>query len=86
MLKLDLIFHFLFQLRPGINEGYTISRIRFFQWIIVTVDVLDQYSIVDCDSVIEKRSFHWNVSTVSYSLLCLNLKEFPEIGIFYLFY
>ena len=43
------------------------------------MDVLDQYSIVDCDSVIEKHNFHWNGSAVSYSLLCLNWKEFPEI-------
>ena len=45
------------------------------------MDVLDQYSIVDCDSVIEKHSFHWNGPVVSYSLFCLNWKEFPEIGI-----
>ena len=36
------------------------------------VDVLDQYSIVDCDSIIEKRGFHWNGSVVSYSLFYLN--------------
>ena len=45
------------------------------------MDVLDQYSIVDCDSVIEKHNFHWNEPAVSYSLFCLNWKEFPEIGI-----
>ena len=45
------------------------------------MDVLDQYSIVDCDSIIEKHSFHWNGPAVSYSLFCLNWKEFPEIGI-----
>ena len=48
---------------------------------MVTVDVLDQYSIVDCDSIIEKHSLHWNGPTVSYSLFYLNWKEFPEIGI-----
>ena len=31
--------------------------IHFFRGIIVTVEVLDQYSIVDCDSVIEKHIF-----------------------------
>ena len=45
------------------------------------MDVLDQYSIVDCDFVIEKHSFHWNGPVVSYNLFCLNWKEFPEIGI-----
>ena len=45
------------------------------------MDVLDQYSIVDCDSVIEKHSFHWNGPVVSYSFSCLNWKEFPEIWI-----
>ena len=45
------------------------------------MDVLDQYSIVDCDSVIEKHSFHWNGSAASYSLFCLNKKEFLEIWI-----
>ena len=45
------------------------------------MDVLDQYSIVDCDFVIEKNSFNWNRPAVSYRLFCLNLKEFPEIGI-----
>ena len=45
------------------------------------MDVLDQYFIVDCDSVIEKHNFHWNGSIVSYSLFILNWKEFPEIGI-----
>ena len=45
------------------------------------MDVLDQYSIVDCDSVIEKHDFHWNGLVVSYNLFCLNWKEFPEIGI-----
>ena len=32
---------------------------------MVIVDVLDQYSIVDCDSVMEKHNFHYNGSTVS---------------------
>ena len=45
------------------------------------MDVLDQYSIVDYDSVIEKHSFHWNGPAVSYSFSCLNWKEFPEIWI-----
>ena len=49
------------------------------------MDVLDQDSIVDRDSVIEKHNFHWNGPTVSYSLFCLNWKQFPEIGIFDLF-
>ena len=31
--------------------------IRFFQGIIITVDVLDQHSIIDCDSVIKKHNF-----------------------------
>ena len=44
------------------------------------MDVLDQYSIVDYDSVIEKHSFHWNGLAVSYSIFYLNWKEFPEIG------
>ena len=69
---MDLSFHSLFQLWPGINEVQTIFGIHFFQGIIVTVDVLDQYSIVDCDSVIEKHSFHWNGSAVSYSFSYLN--------------
>ena len=46
------------------------------------MDVLDQYSIFDYDSVIEKHSYHWNGPVVSYSLFCFNWKEFPEIGIF----
>ena len=29
----------------------------FFQFITVTVDLLDQYSIFDCDLVFEKRNF-----------------------------
>ena len=45
------------------------------------MDVLDQYSIIDCDSVIEKHSFHWNGLVVSYSFSCLRWKEFPEIWI-----
>ena len=45
------------------------------------MDVLDQYSIVDCDSVIEKHNFHWNGPSVSYILFFLNWKEFLEIGI-----
>ena len=45
------------------------------------MDVLDQYSIVDYDYVIEKQPFHWNGPAVSYSLFCLNWKEFPKIGI-----
>ena len=49
------------------------------------MDVLDQYAIVDCNSVIEKCNFHWNGFDVSYSLFCLNKMEFPEIGIFDLF-
>ena len=81
MYKLDLIFHSLFQLWPVINEVQTIFGIRFFQGIIVTVDVLDQYSIIDCDYGIEKHSFHWNRSAVSYSFSCLNRKEFHEIWI-----
>ena len=48
---------------------------------MVTMDVLDQCSIVDCDSVIEKHNFHWIRPAVSYSLFFLNWKEFPEIGI-----
>ena len=28
-----------------------------FQFITVTMDMLDQYSIIDCDSVFEKRNF-----------------------------
>ena len=54
---MHLNFYSLFQLRPGINEVQTIFGIHFFQGIIVIVDVLDQYSIVDCDFVIEKHSF-----------------------------
>ena len=49
------------------------------------MDVLDQIAIVDCNSVVEKCSFHWNGSAVSYSILCLNYKEFSEIGSFDLF-
>ena len=45
------------------------------------MDVLDQFSIVYCDSVIKKHNFHWNGLAVSYSLFYLNWKEFPEIGI-----
>ena len=43
------------------------------------MDVLDQYSIVDYDPVIEKHNFHWYGPSVSYSCSCLNWKEFPEI-------
>ena len=45
------------------------------------MNLLDQYSIVDCDSVIEKHGFHWNGPAVSYSLFCLNWNGFPKIGI-----
>ena len=45
------------------------------------MDVLDQYSIVDYDYVIEKHNFHWNGPSISYSFSCLNWKEFPEIWI-----
>ena len=45
------------------------------------MDVLDQYSIVHCDSIIEKHNFHLNGPAVSYSLFSLNWMEFPEIGI-----
>ena len=45
------------------------------------MDVLDQYSNVDCDYVIEKHNFHWNGPAVSYSLFFLNWKEFLEIKI-----
>ena len=45
------------------------------------MDILDQYSIVDCDSIIEKHNFHCNGHAVSYSFSCLNWKEFPEIWI-----
>ena len=45
------------------------------------MDVLDQYSIVNCDSVIEKHNFHWNGPVISYNLFCLNWKEFLEIWI-----
>ena len=54
---MDLNFYSLFQLRPGINEVQTIFGIRFFQGIIVTVDVLDRYSIVDYDYIFEKQRF-----------------------------
>ena len=43
-----------------------------FKFITVTVEVLDQYSIIDCDSVFEKHSFHLNGSIVSYSLFYIN--------------
>ena len=46
------------------------------------MDVLDQYSIVDCDSVFEKHNFYRNGSVVSYSLFCINWKEFPGFGIY----
>ena len=45
------------------------------------MDVLDQYSIVDCGSLSEKHNFHCNGSAVGYSLFYLNWKEFPEIRI-----
>ena len=43
-----------------------------FQFIAVTIEMLDQYSIVDCDLVFEKRNLHWNRSVVSYSIFCIN--------------
>ena len=46
------------------------------------MDILDQYSIVDCDLVVEKRSFHWNGHVVSYILFCINYMEFPGFGIY----
>ena len=46
------------------------------------MDVLDQYSIVDCDSVFEKHSFHYNGSVVNYTLFCINWKEFLGFGIY----
>ena len=58
MVKLDQIVLFFFQLLLEINKVYIIYGIQFFQFITVRVDVLDQYSIVDCDSVFEKRNFH----------------------------
>ena len=54
-----------------------------FQFITVTVDMLDQYSIVDCDSIFEKcSSFHWNGSVISYSLFCINYREFSRFGLY----
>ena len=46
------------------------------------MDVLDKYSIVDCDSVFEKHNFHWMDLLISYSIFCINYKEFPGFGIY----
>ena len=48
------------------------------------MDVLDQYSIVDCDSVFEKHNFHINGFVVSSSLFCINWKEFIGFGIYFI--
>ena len=71
-MKLDQIVQYLFQLLPELMKSRQLMEFVSFQFITVTVDMLDQYSIVDCDSVFEKRSFHWNGSVVSYSLFCIN--------------
>ena len=63
---------FLFQLLPELMKSRQFMEFVSFQFIIVTVDMLDQYSTVDCDSVFKKRSFHWNGSFVSYSIFCIN--------------
>ena len=71
-MKLDQVVQYLFQLLPELMKSRQLMEFVSFQFITVTVDMLDQYSIVDCDSVFEKRSFHWNGSVVSYSLFCIN--------------
>ena len=53
-----------------------------FQFIIVTVEMLDQYSIVYCDSIFEKHNFHWNGSVVSYSLFYISYKEISGFGLY----
>ena len=61
-------------------ESRPILEFVSYQSITVTVDVLDQYSIVDCDSVFEKRRFHWNGPVVSYSIFYINITEFLGFG------
>ena len=46
------------------------------------MDFLDQYTIVDCNSVVEKHNFHWNGYVVSYRLFCLNGRNFLKLGFF----
>ena len=67
-MKLDQIVHLFSNYCLELMKSRQFLEFVSFQFIIVTWDMLDQYSIVDCDSVVEKRSFHWNGSVVSYSL------------------
>ena len=46
------------------------------------MEVLDQYSIIDCDSVFDKHNFHLIGSVVSSSIFCLNWREFPGFEIY----
>ena len=46
MLKLDLIFHFLFQLLPEINGIRPIMEFVSYQFIATTAGVFDHCSIV----------------------------------------
>ena len=64
----------------NLMESRPILELVSYQSIIVTMDVLDQYSIIDCDLVFEKCSFHWNGLVVSYSLFCINIMEFLGFG------
>ena len=71
-MKLDQIVQSLFQLLLELMKSRQFLEFVSFQFIIVIVDMLDQYSIVGCDSVFENRNFHWNGSVVSYSIFCIN--------------
>ena len=58
ILKLDQIVNLFPNYCLELMKSRQFFEFISFQFITVTVDVLDQYSIVDCDSVFEKRGFH----------------------------
>ena len=55
-----------------------------FQFITVTEEVLDQYSIVDRDLVFEMHNFHWIRSVVSYSLFWIIRGDFLDFDLIWL--
>ena len=63
-----MIFSYNYCLK--LMESGQISGIRSFQFITITVGVLDQWSIVDCNAVF-RTQFHYIGITVSYSLFCI---------------
>ena len=57
-MKLDQIVHLFSNYFMELMKFKQFLEFVYFQFITVTVDMLDRYSIVDCDLVFEKHSFH----------------------------